>query len=367
MSGCVLIAGGGTGGHLFPALAVAAQMRRLRPGLRLAFVSAGRPLETRVLGQAGYTLEVLRARAFRGAGLAGRLASLAVVPGGVARALGLIRRYRPGLVLAVGGYAALPLGLAARLAGVRLAVQEQNAVPGLTNRLLGRLARAVFVAFQAAAEQFPAGRALFTGNPVRPQLLEQAAAAGAQRPAADQEFHVLVVGGSQGAHSLNLALTGALAHLQDRRGRLSFIHQTGQDDEEQVRRSYAQAGFMAEVAAFFEDVGRCYGWAHLVFCRAGAGTLSEGLAAGRAMICVPYPFAAGDHQRLNALALLEAGAARLMDEADLNPKSAAQAIAGLMDDEDRRRVLEERARALARPQAAEEIARRCLELLEEAA
>jgi len=367
VSGCVLIAGGGTGGHLFPALAVAGQMQAMRPGLRLAFVSAGRELETRVLGRAGYKLEVLKARAFRGAGLAGRLASLAVVPGAVLRALGLIRRYRPGLVLAVGGYAALPLGLAARLAGVTLAVQEQNAAPGLTNRVLGRLARVIFVAFPDAAERFPAGRAEFTGNAVRPELLERAQAAAAQRPPAAQEFHVLVIGGSQGAHSLNQALTGALAHLAGQQGRLRFIHQTGPADQEWVGRAYAQAGFPAEAAAFIEDVGRSYGWAHLVFCRAGAGTLSEGLATGRAMVCVPYPYAAGDHQRLNAQALVQAGAARLLPEEDLSPRSAAAAILELMQAEDRRRDLEARARSLARPQAAADIARRCLQLLQEAA
>ncbi|MEW5912041.1 MAG: undecaprenyldiphospho-muramoylpentapeptide beta-N-acetylglucosaminyltransferase [Thermodesulfobacteriota bacterium] len=367
MSGCVLIAGGGTGGHLFPALAVAAQLRALSPGLSLAFVSAGRELETRVLGRVGYKLEVLKARAFRGAGLAGRLASLAVVPGAVLRALGLIRRYRPGLVLAVGGYAALPLGLAARLAGVTLAVQEQNAVPGLTNRVLGRLARVIFVAYPASAKNFPAGRAEFTGNPVRPELIEQAAAAAAQRPPAASEFHVLVIGGSQGARALNQALTGALEHLAGQKGRLRFIHQTGPADQTGVAQAYQQAGVTAEVAAFIEDVGRCYGWAHLVFCRAGAGTLSEGLATGRAMICVPYPYAAGDHQRLNAEALVQAGAARLLPETELGPRSAAAAILELMQAHEQRRDMEARARSLARPQAATDIARRCLELLEEAA
>ncbi len=367
MSHTVLIAGGGTGGHLFPALAVADQMKRLSPGLELAFVSAGRPLETRVLAQAGHTLEVLKARAFRGAGLGGRLASLAVVPGAVRRALGLIKRYRPGLVLAVGGYAALPLGLAARLAGVPLAVQEQNAVPGLTNRILGKLASMVFVAFSAALSWFPAGRAQFTGNPVRSELLDQAAAASAGRPPADERFNLLVIGGSQGAHSLNQALPGALEHLGGLGRRLSIVHQTGPVEEEAVRAAYGQAGAEAEVNAFIEEVGRSYGWAHLVFCRAGAGTVSEGLATGRAMVLVPYPFAAGDHQRLNAEALVEAGAARLLADAQLNPQSAAEAIARFMSDGDLRRGMEAKARSLARPAAAEEIARRCLTLMKEAA
>ena len=365
MSPTVLIAGGGTGGHLFPGMAVAGQMLAARPGLELAFVNAGRPLESRVLAAAGYDQEVLSAKAFRGKGLFARLSALAVVPGSVLRALGLIRRRRPGLVLAVGGYAALPLGLAARLGGVPLAVQEQNAAPGLTNKMLGKLARRVFVAFNAAADHFPAGRAVFTGNPVRPELLEQAAAQEREDPA--KRFTVLVIGGSQGAASLNRAVSGALELLAERKDKLFFIHQTGEAQAEDVRRAYAQAGFAAEVAPFFEQVGACYGRAHLVLCRSGAGAVSEGLATGRALLCVPYPHAAGDHQRLNALALVERGAARLIADAELTPQRAAEEISELMDHPQVLAEMERQALALARPQAAKDIAAQCLELMEEAA
>ena len=365
MSATVLIAGGGTGGHLFPGLAVAGRMLAQRPGLALAFVNAGRPLESRVLAAAGYDQEVLPARAFRGKGLFARLAALAVVPGAVTRALGLIRRRRPGLVLAVGGYAALPLGLAARLSGVPLAVQEQNAVPGLTNRVLGKLARRVFVAFAAAARHFPAGKSLFTGNPVRPELLAQAAEVVREDPA--RRFTVLVIGGSQGAASLNRAVTGALKLLAGRRERLFFIHQTGEKDAPWVRRAYAEAGFAAEVAPFFDQVGSCYGRAHLVLCRSGAGTVTEGLATGRALICVPYPHAAGDHQRLNAEALVSQGAARLIPDAELTPERAARVISELMDHPEALAAMEDKAREMARPRAADVIAASCLELMEEAA
>jgi UDP-N-acetylglucosamine--N-acetylmuramyl-(pentapeptide) pyrophosphoryl-undecaprenol N-acetylglucosamine transferase len=361
----VLIAGGGTGGHLFPGMAVAGQLLAARPGLALAFVNAGRPLEGRVLSQAGYAQEVLPAKAFRGKGLLSRLSALAVVPGAVMRAVGLIRRRRPGLVLAVGGYAALPLGLAARLCGVPLAVQEQNALPGLTNRVLGKLAAKVFVAFAAAQKHFPAGKSELLGNPVRQELLQQAAGVEREDPA--RRFTVLVLGGSQGARSLNQAVTGALELLAERKERLFFIHQTGEADASWVGEAYATAGFAAEVAPFFEQVGACYGRAHLVLCRAGAGTVTEGLATGRAMICVPYPYAAGDHQRLNAQALVEAGSARMILDAELTPQAAAAAIAEMMDCADERQALERRALDLARPHAARDIAGRCLELMKEAA
>jgi len=365
LSATVLIAGGGTGGHLFPGMAVAGQMLRERPGLSLAFVNAGRPLESRVLAQAGYGQEVLPAKAFRGKGMLSRLAALAVVPGAVIKAVGLIRRRRPGLVLAVGGYAALPLGLAAWLCRVPLAVQEQNALPGLTNRVLGKVATVAFVAFAAASKHFPSGKSEFCGNPVRQELLEQAGQTEREDPA--QRFTVLVLGGSQGARSLNQAVTGALELLSERKGRMFFIHQTGESDAEWVRQAYQDAGFAAEVAPFFEQVGLCYGRAHLVLCRSGAGTVTEGLATGRAMICVPYPYAAGDHQRLNAQALVDAGAARLIPDAELNAETAARAIAELMDHADQRLAMEQSARQMARPQAARDIAGRCLELMKEAA
>ena len=367
MSASLLIAGGGTGGHLFPGLAVASALRQLRPDLRLAFVSAGRALESRELARAGLPLERLRVRALRGAGWLGRLRALAAVLPAVWQARGLVRRYRPGLVLAVGGYACFPLGLAAFLGRVPLAVQEQNAVPGLSNRLLSHLARVVFISFPAAERSFPRGKARLTGNPVRPELLERLAQCAPERTPAQECFTVLVLGGSQGAHSLNQALMQALPELARRRERLRFFHQTGPADQAQVEAAYRRAGFQARVEAFFSDMGRLYALAHLVICRAGAGTLTEVLAAGRAAVCVPYPFAAGDHQTANAQALVEAGAARLVPDRELDGPRVAALIAEFMDNPEHRRGLEKAAAALARPRAARDIAQACLQLMKEAA
>jgi UDP-N-acetylglucosamine--N-acetylmuramyl-(pentapeptide) pyrophosphoryl-undecaprenol N-acetylglucosamine transferase len=267
----------------------------------------------------------------------------------------------------VGGYAAFPLGLTAWLLGIPLVVQEQNALPGLTNRALSRLARKCFVSFPEAMGHFPAGRSELTGNPVRPDLLDLARVCADQRPDPNHEFRVLVLGGSQGAHSLNQALLAALPLLAGRRDRLRFVHQTGAADLAAVTAAYAQQGFAAEVRAFFGEMGRLYALAHLVICRAGAGTLTELTAVGRVAICVPYPHAAGDHQTRNARSLEQAGAALLVPDHELSGEKVAGLVAGLMDDPERLAAMEARSLALGRPQAAETIARACLDLMRETA
>ena len=367
MSMSLLIAGGGTGGHLFPGVAVARALLEMAPGAAVAFVSAGKALESRVLAESGLPLEALPVRALRGRGLMQRLAALMVLPGALWAARGIIRRRRPGLVLAVGGYAAFPLGLAAWLSGVPLAVQEQNALPGLTNRVLSRLAREVYISFQAAAQHLPAGKSRLTGNPVRLELIDQAQASAGQRPPSDQVLQVLVLGGSQGAHHLNLALMEALPLLADVRARLALVHQTGPADQEAVAQAYAEQGFKARVEAFFTDMGPLYGQAHLVICRSGAGTLTELAATGRASVCVPYPFAAGDHQTLNAQCFVQAGAALLVPDAQMDGPRAAAIIRQFLEQPQELARLERQAAGLARPQAAREIAGRCLELMREAA
>jgi UDP-N-acetylglucosamine--N-acetylmuramyl-(pentapeptide) pyrophosphoryl-undecaprenol N-acetylglucosamine transferase len=361
----VFIAGGGTGGHLFPGVAVAQALRELEPGLEPAFVSTGRALESQLLAQAGLTLLELKVRAFRGTGLWGKLRSLLALPGALLSARGLIKRHRPALVLAVGGYAAFPLGIMAWLSGVPLVVQEQNAIPGLTNRLLGRLAKVAFVAFDEAVAQFPSGRARLLGNPLRQEVLAQAAQA--HRPGEGEEFYLLIMGGSQGAHALNQTMGQALPFLRESKSRLLVIHQTGQADEAELAAAYAQDGFQARVQAFFSNVGECLGLAHLVICRSGASTCSELLAVGRAAVLVPYPFAAGDHQTRNALALANAGAALLVPNAELSGAKVAELVKQFMEQPSRRQEMERRALKLARPSAAQEIARVCLSLMREAA
>lgn len=367
MSHAVLIAGGGTGGHLFPGVAVAQELKAARPEITVAFVGAGRALEGDALARAGFASERLAVRAVRGAGLLGRIKALAVLPGAVLKARAIIKRYRPGLVMAVGGYAAFPLGVAAWLSGVPLAVQEQNAVPGLTNRMLLKLAKVVFAAFEQSMAELPPAKARFVGNPVRADLVAQARQAAEGRPENGEPFTLLILGGSQGAHSINQAMADAAPLLAERADRLRIIHQTGANDVAMVGEAYQQHGITAEVAAFFNDVGRCFGAAHLVLCRAGAGTLTEAAAVGRAVVAVPYPHAAGDHQTHNARAMEAAGAAKLIVDRDLDGAAAAGIITALMDDHPRRQAMEAAALAMAKPEAATEIANVCLALMKEAA
>ena len=367
MKQSLLIAGGGTGGHLFPGVAVAHALLEMAPQAQVAFVSAGRALESKVLADSGLTLEALPARALRGRGLGQRLAALMILPWALCAAFRVIRRRKPGLVLAVGGYAAFPLGLTAWLTGIPLAVQEQNALPGLTNRVLARLAREVYISFPEASEHLPTGKTRLTGNPVRLDLLASAREEAPRRPPAGQVLNVLVLGGSQGAHRLNVALMEALPLLTDLRERLAVVHQTGAADQEAVAQAYAQQGFSARVAAFFQDMGPLYAKAHLVICRSGAGTLTELAAVGRAAICVPYPFAAGDHQTKNAQSFSSAGAAFLVPDNQMDGPRAAAILRQFVEHPHRLGEMEKKAAGLARPQAAREIAGRCLALMKEAA
>lgn len=365
MSVNLLIAGGGTGGHLFPGVAVAGRLMEMHPDLAVSFVATGRDLERRVLAQAGFPLQVLKARPLAGSGLLGRVKALAVLPGSILKAVGLIRRFRPAMVLAVGGYAAFPLGVAAWLCRVPLAVQEQNAAPGLTNRSLGRFADQVFCAFGPCRDHFDPAKVRVLGNPVRPEIIEQAA--GAQRPNPAERFNLLILGGSQGAASLNRAMLAALPLLAEYRERLFITHQAGSAMAEEVAAGYREAGFAAEAAAFFQNVGELYGRAHLVVSRAGAGAVSELAVTGRPSILVPYPFAAGDHQTINAAHMVEAGAARLVGDSSLSGELLAGLLTELMNNENKRGQMESAAAGQARPHAADDIARDCLALMKEAA
>lgn len=367
MSRVVFIAGGGTGGHLFPGLAVAGALGRLDPGLKVIVVGAGKALESQAVADAGFASEKLNVRAIRGQGLTGRIAALVVLPGAIWDARGLIKRHQPGMVLAVGGYAAFPLGVAAFMCRVPLAVQEQNAVPGLTNRMLARLARVVFTSFAAAGDCFSPRKVRLMGNPVRQEILEQARAASAQRPDPAERFNLLVLGGSQGAASLNRALMGALPQLAGLGPRLFITHQSGALMAGEVHEAYAESKVQHRTAAFFNNMGELYAKAHLVICRAGAGTVTELAATGRASLLVPYPYAASDHQSANAGAMVDAGAAELVPDAELTSAKVVELVRRFMDDSagpPALAAMEQSALSLARPQAALDIARVCLALME---
>ena len=358
----VVITGGGTGGHLYPGVAVARELLARRPDARISFAGTAKGIESRVIPREGFELDVIRSGGLKGKSIADRARGAALLPVSVADAWAVVSKRQPDLVIGVGGYSSGPVVLTAALRGVPTMLLEQNAVPGLTNRLLARVVKAAAVTFDST-QAFFGSKAFLSGNPVRPEFL---AAAGPQQESAldDQATvtRVLVFGGSQGAHAINVAMVEAAPRLAAARPPLHLTHQTGERDVEMVRTAYRQAGLQADVEPFLYDMGRQLGAADLIVCRAGATTLAEITAAGKAAILVPLPTATDDHQRKNAEALAASGAAELLLQAEMTGDSLAERILALAADRDRRRRIASAAKALARPDAAKAIVDRALEL-----
>ncbi|HJW69041.1 MAG TPA: undecaprenyldiphospho-muramoylpentapeptide beta-N-acetylglucosaminyltransferase, partial [Candidatus Binatia bacterium] len=320
----VLIAGGGTGGHVFPALALGTAL--VDRGLGIAFAGSPSGLEARLVPAAGRTLYLLPGRQVRGGGARGLARGAVALTRGLGSALGLVRRLRPRLVVGVGGYASVAGVMAARLRRVPVVLLEQNAIPGAANRSLGRFARRICLGFPEAAAFFPRGRAVHTGNPVRPQVL-----AALDTPAA-AGLGLLIFGGSQGAHRLNEAGVAALEALGPIARGLRIRHQTGAVDRGDVAAAYQRLGLDARVEVFVEDMGTAYREASIVVSRAGAMSCAEISAMGLPAVLVPYPYAADDHQRRNAEILAAAGAARVILDRELDGARLAAALAPLLDD-----------------------------------
>ena len=355
----VVIAGGGTGGHLYPGIAVARELQARVPGSVVSFAGTARGLEQRIVPREGFPLDLLRSGGLKGKSLADLVRGAALVPASLVDAWRIISARAPDLVIGVGGYSSGPVVLIAAVRGVPTMVLEQNAVPGLTNRLLARVVKAAAVTFESSREFFGA-KAFVSGNPVRAEFLEQA---GSSREAgADDEVRVLVFGGSQGAHAINVAMVEAASRLATTGLQLAITHQTGERDLDLVRTAYHRAGLAARVEAFLFEIDGEMKAADLVICRAGATTLAELTASGRPAILVPLPTATDDHQRKNAEVLARAGAGLVIEERDLSGERLAGTIAQLVADPAQRRQMSEAARKLARPDAAARIADRAEQL-----
>ena len=354
-----ILAAGGTGGHLWPALSLALALKEKRPEADCLFVGAGRPVEAAIVDPAGFRRVVLSAGAWKGLGLTARLKGLWLVWAGFWEALKLLRSYRPKVCFGAGGYVTVPVGLAAWFLGVPLVIHEQNSRAGLSNKILGRLAARVCLGFNEAAPAFPAGRTMVTGNPVRPEI---AALHGLERNFDRRPLTVLVTGGSQGARVLNMAAVPALAGLVRRGLAVNIIHQTGAADLAEVRRLYREAGAEAEVADFYQDMAALYRRADLVLGRAGAITLAELAAARLPAVLVPLPTAADDHQTLNARFVETAGAAVVLPQAGLTPAALAEALAGLLAAPEKLAGMSLAAAGLARLDSDARLAGLCLEL-----
>lgn len=346
----VLIAGGGTGGHLFPGIALARELER-RTAARVRFLGSSHGIERHAVPRAGYPVELLEIRGLRREGVGGLLRLAVQVPKALLAALRSLRRDRPDLTVGVGGYAAMP-GLAASvLLRVPIVLLEQNATPGLTTRLFAPFARRICVSFAETCARV-GRRAVLTGNPVRLPVRSAAPAATATGP-----LELLVFGGSAGAHRLNVVVPDAVAAAGVP---IAVVHQTGAADRAAVEARYAELGIPAVVHAFIDDMAAAYERADLVVCRAGATTVAELTALGRASLLVPFPFAAGDHQRHNAEALVREGAAWMVLDRELSPAGLAERLREAAGDRAALRAMGERARALGRPDATAQVANECL-------
>ena len=360
----VVIAGGGTGGHLYPGIAVARELLARRPDADVSFAGTARGIESRVVRREGFALDLIRSSGVKGKSIVDRARGALLVPVGLADGWRIVSARRPSIVIGVGGYSSGPVVLVAALRGVPTMLLEQNAVPGLTNRLLARVVKAAAVTFDSTQAFFGA-TAFVSGNPVRPEFF--AAAGPHQESVLDDQTsvtRVLVFGGSQGAHAINVAMVEAASQLAAGGSYLRLVHQTGERDLEMVRSAYRQAGLQADVEPFLYDMGRQLGQADVVVCRAGATTLAEIAAAGKAAVLIPLPTATDDHQRKNAEALSAVGAADLLLQRDLTGAVLASRVLALAGDRARREQMSAAARTLARPDAARVIVDRALELVE---
>ncbi len=351
----VLIAGGGTGGHVIPALAIARELRDVH-GVEVRFVGTARGLETKLVPEAGFPLELVRSGQLKNVSLMTRMRTLFDLPPGVLQCVGLLREFKPEVVVGVGGYASGPGMLAAVVLGVPTLVYEPNAVPGLTNRWVGRRVSAAAVAFAQTTRYFR--RAEVTGVPVRPEIF------GLPPRPVGAAPRLLVTAGSNGALVFNQTMPRIVAGLLEAVPGLTIVHQTGVRRLEETRAEYAASGADParwSVEGFLMDMPAQYGAADVVLARAGS-TIAELCAAGKPSVLVPLPTAADDHQRRNAEVLAEAGAAEMLLQRDVTPESLRSALVALLNDGPRRAVMAERARSLAKPGALEKIAAMVLRL-----
>ncbi|HVO22772.1 MAG TPA: undecaprenyldiphospho-muramoylpentapeptide beta-N-acetylglucosaminyltransferase [Candidatus Margulisiibacteriota bacterium] len=352
----MIVAGGGTGGHLFPGLAVAEAVAA-DGHAQVLFVGSAYGIEAKAIPRTQFPFRSLAIRGLRGRGWRGALTFAWQLPLALVQAWRIVARFRPTLVLGLGGYGSVPVVLAAWVRRVPTVLMEQNVHPGFANRLLGHLARRVCTAFADSARFFPAGRTVQTGNPVRILRTDI-------QPAATH-FTLFVFGGSQGAHTINVAAVEAARIASQQLCDLHVIHQTGTADAEWVEQRYQGLGVEAQVVPFVYDMANAYGRADLVVCRAGATTLAELAALGKPAILIPYPFAADDHQRTNAEVLVRHGAAELIADAELTAERLAARVVGLARDRHQLKRMGEAVRQLAVPDAALRVAAVCRQVAAE--
>lgn len=350
----VIIAGGGTGGHVFPAISIADEIKSRDQGNEVLFIGSKKGLENELVPGSGYEIRHVSASGIKGLGPLKSAMGALVASKGVTESLMILRSYKPDCVIGVGGYVSGPLVLAASILRIPTAVCEQNTVPGVTNRILGKFVNRVFATFEESIAYFPGRKVVVTGNPIRPQFLED------REHAQDRHgYTILVFGGSQGAGTLNRILPEAFEIIG--RKDIRIIHQTGKADCKRVASAYENGGIKAEVVSFIDDMASAYQSSDLVICRSGAGTIAELTAMGKPSVLIPFPYATNDHQTENAKVLTRSGAAVMISDSDVNAQNLASMLTGLLN----RDKLNDMARAaslLGKPDAARRIVDQIYEL-----
>lgn len=355
----VLIAAGGTGGHVFPGIAIAEELRRVNSDVQIRFVGTDRGLETKILPKEGWPLLLMKSSPLKGQSAIMKFAAVARLPFSVVRAMLIMISEHPHILVSIGGYAAAPLSIAAWLMRVPCLLVEPNAIPGMTNLKLARLSRKVFVAFDETQKRFAPGKAVLTGVPVRQNVLETR-----RTKAKDGRTAVFLFGGSQGAVRLNKAMVGAMVHMRDLTTSFSVIHQAGENDNlDSIVKAYKDLGVEAEVFAFTDRIWECYSRADIVIGRSGANTIAEVTALGLASILVPYPYAADDHQRANAEWLVKEGGAAMILDSECTGERLAKELRTMIEDNGRMATMAARAADVGRPDAAKKIVEECLKIV----
>ncbi|MBI5739952.1 MAG: undecaprenyldiphospho-muramoylpentapeptide beta-N-acetylglucosaminyltransferase [Nitrospirae bacterium] len=360
----ILIAGGGTGGHIFPAIAVAREFGKAVAGAKITFVGTAKGMEAKIIPKEGYEIRFIRSEGLVGKDIVHTAKSLFTVPLSLKDSGRILKEFRPDLVLGVGGYSSGPFVLRASMMGILTIIHEQNTLPGLANRILGKFVDTVAVTYHESIEFFPPEKTFLTGNPVRTEILTGDRERGREIFSLDRDlFTIFVFGGSLGSSSINKAVSEALAYLEPFRDRIQFLHQTGERELDAVREAYRYREFRGTVIPFAYDMADAYAAADLIISRAGATTLAELTACGKAAILVPFPFAAANHQEINARKLWDAGAAQMILERDLNGKTLADIVKYLLEDPDAIAAIERASKSLGNVDAAGKIVELMMGLL----
>ena len=366
----IIISGGGTGGHVYPAIGIANELRKLDSNLRIVFVGTKERLESRVVPKYGFEFLTIPVAGFprkitlQWAPVIYKLAS------GLLRSLKILHRLKPVAVIGTGGYVSGPVLFSAVLRHIPTIIQEQNAFPSVTNRILARWVNQIHIALEAAKKYFDSDKVYVTGNPIRSEFGTLRGLRAAKRNANYGEFELdpnrttlTITGGSQGAHAINMAVLDALDRFEPLADRLQIIHQTGPEDYEQVKKRYERSPIKNLVCPYFDELPKVYGLTDLIICRAGGMTVAEITACGLPAILIPFPFATADHQRFNAQAMVDADAAVLLLEDELSGERLAQTITKILNNTKRFKKMSEASKKIGKPYAAQKIAKMAFGLI----